>query len=161
MQSKIAQSHMNLSKYFFLFSLGMHALFCTTVASAFPDYGEWQKKTEYTHGAYLLKISDGAFITNSHYSVDGGTWKEVKYPSHGYWLNGSGYGAGTFVLTGAVGQIFTSNDFENWIPRSPGGVDVINVTYGNNTFIAAQYYRSSIWHPSSLWSAQSERIRVH
>lgn len=136
---------MNPIKYIILAAASSAFFPTATIASQFPDPGDWQKRTEYINGGYLLKVSDGIFIANSHYSENGETWKEVKNPSHSFWLNCSGYGSGTFVLTGAAGQIFTSTDFENWTSRNPGGGDVINVTYGNNTFIAARYYSSSIW----------------
>ncbi len=128
-------------------------------ATRFPKAADWVKRTDFVDAAYLLELTDGVFVTNSHFSSDGITWNAVEYPSHNYWLNDSGYGAGIFVMTGAVGQIFTSTDYKNWTPKNPGGFrDVTTVAYGNGTFIAREYYSSSIWvskNNGATWTSVS------
>ncbi len=118
--------------------------------AAFPKKAAWIQRATSVDCGYSLQISDGVFLTNSHYSVDGVKWNSVKYPIYRHWLNGSGYGANTFVLTGAGGQIFTSRNFKSWIDRSPGGEDITNVIYGNNTFIARKY-----WSPGVCWISKN------
>ncbi|MEY4244753.1 MAG: hypothetical protein RLZZ245_2338, partial [Verrucomicrobiota bacterium] len=100
-----------------------------------------------------MQLSDGIFLTNSHHSNDGITWNPVQYPSHSYWLNCSGYGAGTFVLTGAVGQIFTSSNFSNWTNRSPRGEDITNVVFGNGTFVARKF-----WSTGDMWVSKNNGV---
>jgi uncharacterized repeat protein (TIGR02543 family) len=91
------------------------------------------------------------FHTNNCYSTDGVTWKTATYPPHSYWINASGYGGGTFVLTGAVGQIWTSDNFDNWTARSPGGEDITDVVYGNGIFIARKF-----WNTAGLWVSTNQ-----
>ncbi len=119
--------------------------------ATFPKKAAWIQRATSVDSGHLLQISDGVILTNSHYSEDGVKWNAVKYPSYSNWLNCSGYGANTFVLTGAGGQIFTSRNFKNWIDHSPGGEDITSVIYGNNTFIARKY-----WSPGGCWVSKNK-----
>jgi hypothetical protein len=132
------------------------ALFCTAAsvtAAPFPASTAWTQRTTSVDAGYLMQVSDGIFLTNSHYSLDGITWTPVQYPSHSYWINASGYGGGTFVMTGAVGQIFTSSDFTNWTARNPGGEDITRVVYGNGTFVVRKF-----WSTGAMWVSKNSGV---
>ncbi|MEI6819635.1 MAG: hypothetical protein WCL19_08540 [Verrucomicrobiota bacterium] len=139
-----------MKTFFSKTALGFAAMLLPSTLAAFPQKTEWAQKTTSVDGAYLLKETGGLLLTNSHYSRDGNTWNAVQYPNHSYWINCSGYGAGTFVMTGAVGQIFTSIDYKNWITRNPGGEDITDVCFGNNIFIARKF-----WSKGYIWVSKN------
>ena len=111
----------------------------------FPSASSWIKRKDTVNGAYTLRNKDNVFITNGEYSNDGIIWNTSIEPAHAFWLNNSAHGNGIFIRTGAVGQLFTSTNFKEWTIRSPGGVDIVDPIYGNGTYIARQYKRSTIW----------------
>jgi uncharacterized repeat protein (TIGR02543 family) len=115
------------------------------------DQPGWKRVATEVHRADLLRTTEGVFHTNNCYSTDGVNWKYATYPPHSYWINNSGYGSGTFVLTGAVGQIWTSDNFDNWTARSPGGEDITDVVYGNGIFIARKF-----WNTAGLWVSTNQ-----
>jgi uncharacterized repeat protein (TIGR02543 family) len=115
------------------------------------DQPGWKRVATEVHRADLLRTTEGVFHTNNCYSTNGVNWKTTTYPPHSYWINNSGYGSGTFVLTGAVGQIWTSNNFEDWSERSPGGEDITDVVYGNGIFIARKF-----WNTAGLWVSTNQ-----
>ena len=110
------------------------------------DCDGWQRAATQVDRSDLLRVTEGVFHTNNWYSPDGHQWITTSYPPYNHWINGSGFGGGTFVLTGAVGQIWTSEDFQTWTPRHPGGEDITQVVYGNGIFVARKY-----WTTGGLW----------
>ena len=114
----------------------------------------WQKiSSGDVNRADLIKNTNGVFHTNNYYSPDGISWQTTTLPPHNYWINASGYGDGTFVLTGATGQLWTSTDFENWTSRHPGGEDITDVVFGGGVFVARKYWSSSeVWVSADLGS---------
>ncbi len=131
------------------------------------DCAGWRRVATAVHGS-SLQVADGVFLANNWYSPDGrrwittdlpapsrpsgafdnslAEWARTDFSSGSFWINGSGYGGGTFVLGGSVGQLWTSRDFQVWTPRHPGGEDITGVVYGNGIFVARQY-----WTTGGLW----------
>ena len=116
-------------------------------SSAFPAATDWvQRTTSIT--SYGVQHISGLFLMDNGgpYSPDGITWTDMQPPPYNYWLTGSSYGDGTFVVAGAAGQIFTSTDYENWIVRNVGGEDITSICYGAGTFVARKYHSTGdIW----------------
>jgi hypothetical protein len=110
------------------------------------DSPGWSRVAVAVHRADLLRYTEGVFHTNNFYSLTGVDWQPISYPPHNFWINASGYGGGTFVLTGAVGQIWTSGNSLTWTARNPGGEDITDVVYGNGIFIARKF-----WTTGGLW----------
>ena len=126
------------------------------------DCEGWNRVAAGVDGACALRVTDGVFLTTNWYSPDGRRWIHTFYPPHSDWIAGSGYGGGTFVLTGAAGQLWTSGDFQAWTPRHPGRVDgtyvdvlenliymaedITSVVYGNGIFVARKF-----WTTGGLW----------
>ena len=115
------------------------------------DAAGWTRVATEVHRADLLRTTEGVFHTNNYYSLNGVDWQSISYPPHSFWINASGYGGGTYVLTGAVGQIWTSNDFRTWSTRNPGGEDITDVAYGNGIFVARKF-----WSTGALWVSSNQ-----
>ena len=132
------------------------------------DCEGWHRVATAVHGTSALRVTGGVFLTNNWYSPDGHRWITTNLPapirpsgafdnslaewarsdssSGDHWINTSGYGGGTFVLTGSVGQLWTSRDFQTWTPRHPGGEDITGVVYGNGIFLARKF-----WTTGGVW----------
>jgi hypothetical protein len=120
---------------------------------AFPNRSQWNLRTTSTNGGYLFRDHDGVLLHNGAFSYDGVTFSNFSDPPFAYWQNVTGYGGGTFVKTGAVGQIFTSGNGTTWTNRSPGGEDIVGVRYGNGVFVARKY-----WSTGSLWVSSNNGV---
>ncbi len=108
---------------------------------AFPEAGAWVKRSGPTTGA--VRNWDGRFLTRNHYSDDGTNWATLSEPTDVQaWINRIGYGNGTFVLTGAAKDLWTSTDGANWTKRAtPGGYDdLTDIAYGNGRFVVRRYW---------------------
>jgi hypothetical protein len=119
----------------------------------FPRVDAWTQRTTSVDRPDLLRNYDGMLVLNSHYSVDGTNWMPVAYPPARFWINASGYGGGTFVMTGATGQIFTSTDYQTWTARNPGGEDITELAYGNGTFVARKF-----WSTGDVWVSKNSGV---
>lgn len=65
---------------------------------------QWQLRTTSKSGAYLFQNHDGVLLHNGAYSCDGISFSDFTDPPFAHWQNYTGYGGGTFLKTGAVGQ---------------------------------------------------------
>jgi len=67
-----------------------------------------------------------------------------------YWINNTGYGNGTYLISGAVGQVWNGVDGTNWVKRSsPISEDLTQVSYGNGTFLVRGYWTAGALMASS------------
>jgi hypothetical protein len=110
----------------------------------FPSKGAWVLRCPGENG--VLTSHDGVFLSNNVFSGDGISFSSFANPSFKHWQNGTGYGGGVFVKTGAAGQIFTSTDGTTWTNRDPGGEDITAICYGDGVFVVRKF-----WTTGSLW----------
>ena len=95
---------------------------------------------------WMLSISDGKYLAGMSVSDDGLSWRAMANPTDvSYWVNNTGYGNGTYIISGAVGQVWNGTNGTNWVKRSsPIYEDLTQVCYGNGTFIVRGYWTDGV-----------------
>ncbi|NBB78837.1 MAG: hypothetical protein GVY36_05240 [Verrucomicrobia bacterium] len=93
------------------------------------DEERWLFDVIYENGIFVASGISGIYISN-----DGKAWNRTLENAKAYGLT---YGNGLFVAVGYGGRIFTSNDAQNWTPRSSNTTYMLrSVAYGNGVYIA-------------------------
>ncbi|NBU73298.1 MAG: hypothetical protein EBS53_17970, partial [Bacteroidetes bacterium] len=136
--------------------LGLLALVVATERShsqsySFPATNQWTLRYVGSNAPtwyqpWMLSISDGKYLAGMSVSDDGLSWRAMANPTDvSYWVNNTGYGAGTYIITGAAGDVWNGINETNWTKRSsPIGEDLTAICYGNQTFVARGYWTAGL-----------------
>ena len=86
---------------------------------------------------WMLSISDGKYLAGMSVSDDGLNWWAMANPTDvSNLINNTGYGSGTYIVSGATGQVWNGTNGTNWTKRSsPISEDLTQVCYGNGPLL--------------------------
>jgi len=118
---------------------------------SFPATNQWTLR--YTgsnaptwYQPWMLSVSDGKYLAGMSVSDDGLNWRAMANPTDvRHWINNTGYGAGTYIITGAAGDVWNGVNETNWTKRSsPITQDLTHICYGNQIFVARGYWTAGL-----------------
>lgn len=117
-------------------------------SDTFPSSGQWTLRWNGSNAPswyqpWMLSRSDGKYLAGMTVSDNGIQWRSMTNPTDvRFWINNTGYGNGTYLITGAANDLWNGTNERSWTKRGvPGSYDdLTQISYGNGVFVSRGYW---------------------
>jgi len=128
--------------------IGMVSLVVAPTSQTFPTSDLWTLRWNGSNAPswyqpWMLSRSDGKYLAGMTVSDNGIQWRSMTNPTDvRFWINNTGYGNSTYLITGAANDLWNGTDEVRWTKRGvPGSYDdLTQISYGNGVFVARGYW---------------------